>query len=357
MNLTHLVLVLRPILAALVGLFLGVSVTYFAGEDPFNVLRVIFLGGMGTPYAFGLSLFFAVPLIFCGLAVALPFKAGLFNVGAEGQLYMGAMATVATALLFPEIPAPYGAILAGASGFVVGGLWGGLAGWLRAYRGSHEVIACIMLNFVASGLTSYAALYLFPSLDSQNPESREVNASYMLPVLEFFDGAPLSYGLLLAPLLACIVWFLLAKTSLGFAIRVSGSNPDAARLAGINSKRLQVLTMVLAGGMAGLVGIAEVLTQTGRFRLGFSPDYGFIAIPVALLARSHPIGLVISAVFFGVLQKGTAELDLETTYVTRDLAAILQAMVMLCVSAEGAFSFWHAKKKSNSSGKDEEHAG
>ncbi len=336
--------ILRPVLAALFGLALGLSLTAIAGENPLTVLEVIVFGGLGTPYAVGLSLFFAIPLICCGLAVALPFKAGLFNVGAEGQLYIGAMATTAVALLLPGLPGVLGICLATAAGFIAGAAWGAFAGWLRAYRGSHEVIACIMLNFVAMGLTSYATLYLFPSTDSQNPETAHIAEQYMLPLYEMFDGAPVSAALWVVLVLALLVWLMLQKTRFGYAIMASGDNPDAAKLAGIPALRTQVLTMALAGGIAGLVGLAEVLTQTGRFRIGFSPDYGFIAIPVALLARAHPLGLVVSAVFFGVLQKGTSELDLETTYVTRDLAAILQALVMLSVSAEGMFSLWQRRK-------------
>ena len=341
-----LVAALRPALAALIGLSLGVALTAFAGENPWQVFMVILRGAIGTPYDAGMTLFYATPLILTGLAVALPYRAGLFNIGAEGQLLMGALAVAVVGVLLPTVSAPMSLLVSVLAAFAAGALWGGIAGWLRAYRGSHEVITTIMLNFIAAGLTSWVVLALIPSQDSQNPESARISANYMLEHFSAFSSAPVTWALPLAVVTALLVWLFLRFTVRGYELKATGLSIDAARFAGINVRFMQMLAMALGGGIAGLVGIAEVCGNSSRFRLGFSPDYGFIGIPVALMARAHPLGAVASALLFAVLQKGTAELDLETTYVTRDLAAIIQAMVVLAVAAEGGFTWlkWRRAK-------------
>ena len=335
---------LRPALFAIIGLTVGVLLTAFAGENPWQVFVVIVRGALGSPYDLGLTLFFATPLILTGLAVAVPFKAGLFNIGGEGQMLLGALAAATVGIVFSNLAAPYAILLAAVAAFVAGGFWGGIAGWLRAYRGSHEVITTIMLNFIAAGFSSWVVLSLLPSRDSQNPESAQVGAAYLLEHFAAFAGAPVTIALLIALLCALLVWLWLRFTVQGFEFRATGISMDAAKFAGIDVRRKQLIAMALGGGLAGLVGIAEVCGHSGRFRIGFSPDYGFIGIPVALMARSHPIGLIASALLFAILQKGTADLDLETAHVTRDLAALIQATVVLAVAVQGGFS-WLGRKK------------
>lgn len=329
---------LRPMLAALVGLALGVGVTAFAGENPLNVARIILVGAFGSAYDLGMTLFYTAPLILTGLAVAVPFHAGLFNIGGEGQLTLGALAVAATGILFPELTGCAAFVAAGLAGLAAGALWGGIAGWLRAYRGSHEVISTIMLNFIAAGLSSWVVLYLIRSNDTQNPETAHVGGGYMLDAFAFLQGAPVTMASLVSPLCALLVWALMARGVKGYEISATGANPEGAATAGVNVPRTRLWAMVLAGGLAGLVGLAEVCGNAGRFRMGFSPDFGFVGIPVALLARCHPLGVVASALLFGALQKGTSGLELETEFVTRDLASIIQALVVLTVSVEGYFS-------------------
>ena len=323
------------VLAALVGLGAGVALTALAGESPLAVMGVVLKSAFGSAYDLGQTLFYATPLLLTGLAVAVPYRAGLFNIGAEGQLTVGAMATTAAALLL-EGAAP-GVVIPAATvaGALAGGLWGGIAGWLKAYRGSHEVITTIMLNFIAVGLTSYVALDLLPSTDSQSPESRRLAAELLLPRFEHFGGAPVTAAVIVALLVAAAVYGYERWSVSGYELGVAGANPEAANLAGINGKRRQMYAMALGGALAGLIGLVEVLGNSGRFRIGFSPDYGFIGIPVALLAGGHPLGVAGAALMFGALQKGTADLDLETAHVTRDLAVVMQALVVLAVAAAG----------------------
>jgi general nucleoside transport system permease protein len=334
---------LQPVLAAVVGLALGLSFTWFAGENPWHVLRILGKSAFGSGYDVGMTLFYTTPLIFTGLAVAVPFQAGLFNIGAEGQLTLGALAAAVVGAIWPALPWPLAPVLAGLAAFFAGAIWGWIPGWLRAKRGSHEVINTIMLNFIAAGIASYVTLYLLKNPDTQNPETRPIGAGYLIHQFAIFGGAPLSSALPLAIFVAGLVWILLWRTVAGFEMRAVGQNDTAARAAGIDAGKMRILSMALAGGLAGLVGVGEVLGNAGKFRLGFSPEYGFMGIAVALLGRNQPAGVVAAALLFGALHKGTADLDLETEHVTREVSLILQALIILSVSAEGLWS-WMKKR-------------
>jgi simple sugar transport system permease protein len=336
--------VLQPILAVALGLALGLGVTRIAGESPWHVLQILWKSAFGSNYDFGMTLFYSTPLILTGLAVAVPFQAGLFNIGAEGQLTLGALAAAAVGAVWPALPWPLAPVLATLAAILAGTVWGAIPGWLRARRGSHEVINTIMLNFIAAGLASYVTLYLLKNPDSQNPETRPIGAGYLIHQFGVFGGAPVSLALPLAIIAAVLVWILLWRTVLGYEMRAVGQSEPAARAAGINPGRIRIIAMSVAGGLAGLVGVGEVLGNAGKFRLGFSPEYGFIGIAVALLGRNQPVGVVASALLFGALHKGAADLDLETEHVTRELSLILQALIILSVSAEGLWS-WMKKRR------------
>jgi general nucleoside transport system permease protein len=330
---------LQPILAVLLGLTLGLTVTWFAGENPWHVLSILVKGACGSRADLGMTLFYATPLVFTGLSVAVAFHAGLFNIGAEGQLTMGALAAATVGAVWPGLPWPLAPVLATLAALLAGTAWGAIPGWLRARRGSHEVINTIMLNFIAAGLASYVALYLLKNPDSQNPETRPIGAGYLVAPWKFFAPAPVSAALILALLAALVIWVLLWRTRLGFELRAVGQSESAARAAGIDAGRSRIIAMCLAGGLAGLVGVGEVLGNAGKFRVGFSPEYGFIGIAVALLGRNQPAGIVAAALLFGALHKGSADLDLETEHVTRELSLVLQALIILSVSADGLWSW------------------
>jgi general nucleoside transport system permease protein len=330
---------LQPVLAVALGLALGLAVTWGAGENPWHVFMILGKGAFGSSYDLGMTLFYATPLIFTGLSVAVAFHGGLFNIGAEGQLTLGALAAAGLGAIWPSLGWPVAPVLAGLAALLAGALWGAIPGWLRARRGSHEVINTIMLNFVAAGLASYVALYLLKNPASQNPETRAVGAGYLIHKFEVFGGAPVSLALPLALGVAFLVWVLLWRTALGFEIRAVGQSESAARAAGIDTGRIRIMAMGIAGGLAGLVGVGEVLGNAGKFRVGFSPEYGFIGIAVALLGRNQPAGVVAAALLFGALHKGAGALDLETERVTQELSLVLQALIILSVSAEGLWSW------------------
>ncbi len=335
----------QPLLGFGLGLSLALGVAWAAGESPVHVLQVLIHGAFGSRYDLGMTLFYSTPLIFTGLSVAIAFHGGLFNIGAEGQLTVGALAAAAAGALWPGLPNPAAPLLATAAAILAGAVWGGIPGWLRARRGSHEVINTIMFNFIAAGLAGYVTLYLLKNPASQNPETRPVGAGYLVPQFASFDGAPVSLALPVALFAAAAVWLLLRRTVLGFELRAVGQNESAARTAGIDAGRVQATALALAGALAGLVAMAEVLGSAGRFRLGFSPEYGFTGIAVALLARNHPFGILLSALLFGALHKGTADLDLETEHVPRELSLVMQALIILGVSAEGLWTWTWSRRR------------
>ncbi len=328
---------LQPIFAVAVGLALGLVVTALAGENPLHVLAVLARGAFGTRYGLGLTLAYATPLVFTGLSVAVAFRAGLFNVGAEGQLTMGALAAAAVGAVWPGWGAPGAWLAAGTAAVAAGMAWGAVPGVLRAWRGSHEVINTIMLNFIAAGLANYVTMYVLRNPASQNPETRPVGPGYMLAPWAWFAGAPVGWGLPLAIGVAVAVGWWLERSVTGLELRALGENEPAARAAGINAGRVRVLAFALAGGLAGLVAVPEVLGNTGRFRPAFSAQYGFLGIAVALLGRNRPGGILAAALLFGALQKGATDLDMETDHVTRELALVFQALIILAVAAEGAW--------------------
>ena len=225
-------------------------------------------GAFGSGYDFGMTLFYATPLIFTGLSVAVAFHAGLFNIGAEGQLTLGALAAAAVGAVWPGLWSPLAPVLAGLAAMLAGTLWGAIPGWLRARRGSHEVINTIMLNFVAAGLASYVALYLLKNPDSQNPETRPIGAGYLIHKFGMFGGAPVSLALPLALVAALLVWVLLWRTVLGFEIRAVGQSESAARAAGIDPGRIRIIAMSLAGRAGGAGGRGGSPGERGQVQGG-----------------------------------------------------------------------------------------
>lgn len=319
-----------------VGLTLGLLLTLAGGENPLNVLAVIVKGALGSRYDLGVTLYYSTALIFTGLSVCVAFHAGLFNIGAEGQLAVAALAAAMAPLLLPSLPPVVAPLFALLCALLAGGLWGWIPGWLRARRGSHEVINTIMMNFVAAALVSWVVTVHYQNPAFQNPETPPVPANYFLrhldPMVGWFDDAPVSLAFPVAVLVAVAVWVFLKRTKLGFSLRATGENEEAARIAGIHVARMRQLAMFVAGALAGMVALNEVLGGVGKMRLGFSPDFGFIGIAVALLARNNPLAIIVTGLLFGALHKGAADLDIETEFVTRDLSLVIQALVIICVS-------------------------
>lgn len=342
---------MKRIFGFVIGLTVALLLTLFAGENPWTIFMVLIKGAFGSTYDLGLTISYVTPLIFCGLSVAIGFHAGLFNIGAEGQLTMAVLTAAAVGVLLPNVPFPLAPLLAFCAALLAGALWGTIAGWLRAFRGSHEVIITIMLNFIAAGLASWFALKVIPNPHSQNPETAMVSANYMFKdydlIARFFPDTPANASLGFAVVFAILMWIFLWKTTWGFELRAVGSNAEAAHRAGISEKKVQIIAMAMAGALAGCVALSEVLGSAGQYRIGFSPDYGFIGIAVALLANNNPLGIVVSAFLMGALHKGASDLDLETTTITRDFSRIIQALIILGVAAQGYWEWIKSKRGKN----------
>ncbi|MBI1808043.1 MAG: ABC transporter permease [Ignavibacteria bacterium] len=317
-----------PMLALLLSFIIGGVFILLIGKDPFVVYAMFFSQTMGSWYGIGQVLFKATPLIFTGLSAAISFRAGLFNIGAEGQLIIGSFLVAMVGCTFSSLPSflliPC-ALLAGALG---GALWGAIPGFLKAKFGAHEVINTIMMNFVAAGVISYLVtnVYSVPA----TVHTPQITASAELLRLDVFasafHGSPVNVSLFIA-LAACGgVYYLLWRTRFGYELRAIGLNPIAAEYGGISIARRTVLTLALAGALAGLVGGNFVLGYKHYYELGFSEGIGFIGIAVALLARNHPIGIVLASIFFGILEYGSLTIN---TMVPKELSNILQAIVIL----------------------------
>lgn len=321
-----------PLLAVLAALAVGGVFIAAIGESPLEIYSLMFREAFGTGYGLGQTLFKTTPLLFTGLAVSLAFRAGLFNVGVEGQMYLGGFAAglVGAYAQLPGFLLLPAALLAAA---LAGGAWGAIPGGLKARFGSHEVINTIMLNFIALSLVSWVGRGLF---EPATVRTREVASTAWLPrldsILPALAGAPANFSLLLGLAFAVGVGVLLFRTRAGFELRAAGLNAPAAQAAGIAIGRTQVLAMALSGALAGLGGVNFVLGYKHYFELEFTGGAGFIGIAVALLGRNHPLGVLLAALFFGGLSHGALVINQR---VPRELVNVLQGLVILfAISAQ-----------------------
>ena len=277
------------------------------------------------------SLLAATPLIFTGLAVALGFRSGLFNIGAEGQLYVGAIVATFAGFSLHGLPVFVHLPLAVGAGFLGGAIWGFIPGLLKARTGAHEVIVTIMLNYVSYQLVTWVLRQTWYQRPGRSdPISPIVDASAMIPAI--VDGLRVNWGLVLALVAAAFVSWLLFRSTIGFEFRAVGFNPSAARYAGMSISRTLVLTMAVSGGLAGLAGASEILGVNRSLTPGFSPGYGFDGIAIALLGGSTPLGVVLAALLFGVLRAGATPMQ-AATGIPIDLVVVIQALVIMFVAA------------------------
>jgi len=334
---------LVPFLAILTAVVLGGIIIVLVRGNPFLAYAGLIQGSFGSVRALSETSVWATPYIFAGLAVALAFKGGLFNIGAEGQLALGAVASALIGYALPEwlgfdLPTIIHLPLAVIVGMAAGALWAGIVGFLKAYTGGHEVINTIMMNYIALNTISFLLNGPMKDRDPNNVIARTplIEESARMPVI--FDGLRVHWGFVLALLAAFLVWWMLNKTTLGFEIRTVGINPDAAKYAGINVKRIIILTMALSGMLAGMAGALEVTGLNYRHELGFSIGYGFDAIAIALLGKSHPLGVVLAAILFAAMRNGATRMQF-LTQLPVDLISMLQALILLFVAADAIIRF------------------
>jgi simple sugar transport system permease protein len=329
---------LVPLLAVFTALVIGGIIIWLAGGNPIQAYVGLFQGAFGSPKALSETAVWATPYILAGLAVALAFKGGLFNIGAEGQLALGAVAAAWVGYALPgllgiTIPAIIHIPLAIGMGILFGAIWAAIPGALKAYTGAHEVINTIMMNYIALNTVSFLLNGPMKDKSPNNVIARTPEIALTARIPAIFPDLRVNWGFILALFCAWLVWYLLWKTTLGFEIRTVGSNPDAAKYAGINVKKLITLTMAFSGALAGLAGAIEVVGLNYRHELGFSLGYGFDAIAIALLGKTHPLGVVLAAILFGGMRNGATRMQF-LTQIPVDVISIIQALILLFVAAD-----------------------
>ncbi|MFN8494835.1 MAG: ABC transporter permease [Caldilineaceae bacterium] len=329
-----------PLLALLAAFVIGALIMLIFGDNPTKAYSGLLSGAFGSGRGWATTVRKMTPLILTGLSVAVAFKAGLFNIGASGQFLMGTVFSVAAALFFPGLPLMIHLPLALLIGILGGVLWGAIPGVLKVYTGAHEVIVTIMLNYIASLFANWT---VYAGSQGQSPgplwnraagaisETPDIAESARIPLL-FGDPYRVHYGIFLVAVVAILIWWLIYKTTIGFEIRTVGQNAKAAKYAGIWVNWTMILTMMIAGGLAGLAGAIETLGVNYKFAPEFSGAVGFDGITVALLGQTHPLGVVLASFMFGALNAGAAKMQFDSG-VSTDIIQIIQALVLTFVAA------------------------
>jgi len=321
--------ILIPIVAVLVSFLVGGVLIALVGVNPLDAYQAFLYGAFGSKVNLGNTLSVATPLILCGLAIALAARGSVFNIGAEGQLYIGAIFATWIGLRFAGLPAFVLIPLIMAAGFVGGGIWGFFPGILKAKYGINEIVLTVMLTEIAIQLVSWVTRG--PMLDPNSfgiPQTAALSKSGQLPLI--WAGTRLHIGLLIALAAAVVVYILLWKTTFGFRVRAVGLNARAAAYAGMPVAATTALAMTISGGLAGIAGAIEVAGVHWRLMDGISPGYGFTAIVVSLLGKRHPVGVVISGILFAALQGGADAMQRKVA-VPVHLAQVIQALTILLV--------------------------
>ncbi len=329
---------LIPVLNVMMALAVSGLIILAIGEDPLEAVKIMLNGAFGYEEGIGYTLYYSTNFVFTGLAVAIAFHAGLFNIGGEGQAYIGGLGAglillMLDAVLPPFLLLPIGVLMAG----LFGAAWAAVPAYLQAYRGSHIVITTIMFNFIASALMVYLMVNVLIKPGQMSPESRVFLDGAHLPFMHEMLGwlgievarSPLNASVIWAVVCCIGLWLFIWRTRWGYEIRAVGFNEKAAIYGGINPARTIMLTMFVSGALAGFVGVNEVMGVHHRLLLNFTAGYGFTGIAVSLMGRNHPFGIVMASLLFGLLYQGGAELAFEVPNITREMVVVIQGLVIL----------------------------
>ncbi len=331
-----------PLVNLVVAFLVSGLVVLFVGESPLRAAYLMVTGAFGSGEGIGFTLYYATNFIFTGLSVAVAFHAGLFNIGSEGQAYIGGIGVVIFCLMLDQI-APWYVVfpLAIIGSAVFGALWALIPGWLQAYRGSHVVITTIMFNFIAGSLMLYMLTKVFKPLGQMALQTRTFETGGQVPKLDWLLGlfglqirnAPFNVTFLLALVACVLVWALIWRTKFGFEMRTLGFSPKSAHYAGNKIGRIIVITMMISGGLAGLMALNSIMGEQYRMQQDFVAGAGFVGIAVALMGRNHPAGIVPAAILFGMLYQGGAEIAFEMPNISRHMIVTIQGLVILFAGA------------------------
>ena len=342
--------ILFPVLVTLLALVINALIMLACGYQPIKAFVAMYQGALGGMREVTETLVKTCPLLLTGLAVAFAFRCGVWNIGAEGQYLIGTLVITWIGTSITNLPPFLFIPLIFGFGFAAGGFWGIIAGLLKAYRGVQEVISTIMLNFIALELVRYC-IDGGPLQEATGSyqQSERIAASAILPRLlpkEWIPHNRFHLGIILALVLAVLLYWILFRTVLGYQIRAVGQNQVAARVAGINVSRNIIIAMLISGGLAGLAGTIELMGLSPHRLYQNAPGYGYTAIAVALLGRLHPIGVIFSALLFGMLQAGSEEMQI-IAQVPSKLTWVTQATVLLLVLGFSMYEAAQANKGSN----------
>ncbi len=330
--------VLVPLVNLALAFLVSGLIVLAIGEDPLEAVVILVRGAVGFEEAIGYTLYYATNIMFAGLAVAVAFHAGLFNIGGEGQAYIGGLGVGVALLAFDaHLPLPILLLISILASAAFGAAWAWIPGYLQARRGSHVVITTIMFNFIAFALMNYLLVNVLIQPGQMSPQSREFEPVAWLPFAHEALGwfgiqvtrSPLNLSLLWALACCLLVWLLIWRTRWGYRIRVVGGNEPAARYAGIDPAKVVIATMCVSGALAGFVGLNEIMGVQHRLLLNFTAGYGFVGIAAALMGRNHPLGIILASLLFGALYQGGAELAFEMPRITRELVVVIQGLVIL----------------------------
>ena len=338
-NANRLLVTLITTANLLLAFFVSGLVVWSVGENPFRALEVLIYGAFGYSSGLGYTLYYTTNYVFTGLAFAIAFHARLFNIGAEGQAYIGGLGVGLACLATDSLPFLVIFPLALIGGMLFGAVWGAIPGWLQARRGSHIVITTIMFNFIASAVMVWLLSELLIKPGQMSPETRELLKNAWLPQMHELFGSwgvqrsPLNASFFLALACCVFVWRFIWHTRWGYELRTVGANEQAAVYGGIHVSRNLILAMALSGALAGLVGINEIMGVQHRVLLNFQSGYGFTGIAVSLIGRNHPLGILLAAMLFGALYQGGAELAFEMDRIDNHMVILIQALVILFAGA------------------------
>jgi general nucleoside transport system permease protein len=332
---------LIPLLNVAAAFFISGLVVLAIGENPLEAVQILIAGAVGDLEGLGFTLYYATSFIFTGLAVAICFHAGLFNIGVEGQAYVAGLGAALASLYLGFLPGYSLVIVAIAAAALFGAAFAAIPGYLQAKRDSHIVITTIMFNYIASALMGYLLVDVLRTPGQMNAETRQFPPGGIVPqfheVLKplgiVWPVTPFNLSFLLALAAALGVWALIWRTRLGYEIRTVGVNATAAVYGGISPARITIITTLLSGALAGGLAVNVILGEEHRLILEYTAGFGFVGIAVALMGRAHPVGIILAAILFGVLYQGGAELAFDKPKISRDMIIVIQGLVVLFAGA------------------------
>ncbi|CAN7634642.1 ABC transporter permease [Rhizobium leguminosarum] len=333
---------LIPLLNLVVAFLISGFVVWLIGESPLDALSLLIQGALGNGEFIGFTLFYATSFIFTGLSVAVAIHAGLFNIGSEGQAYMGGLGCALVALSLDNYVPWYVTMPVAVVGAALfGAVAAFIPAWLQAKRGSHIVITTIMFNYIIASLMNYLLVHVLIVPGKMAPETRTFLEGGQLPkltwLMEIFGtklgAAPLNVSFIIALVMCYVVWLLIWRTKLGFEMRTLGVSPTAASYAGIPYVRIVMIAMMLSGALAGMMALNPVMGASARLQVGFVGGAGFVGIAVSLMGRNHPLGIILAAFLFGILYQGGDWISFEMPNITREMILVIQGLVILFAGA------------------------